>query len=125
MRFLLLLSLTLLMTLSGTQLHAAAAPAQPYPVLTESSADVAGQTPLHEGNDRNWLVALFLCIFLGVLGIHRFYLGYPVWGLIFLFTGGFFGIGYILDLIRIVLHLLGPKRGRYGHLRNSETRASR
>ncbi len=36
-----------------------------------------------------------------VAGIHRFYLGRPASGLLYLFTWGFFGIGTILDLIRL------------------------
>lgn len=40
-----------------------------------------------------WLSCLF-----GVCGIHRFYLGRPVSGLLYLFTLGFFGIGQLVDL---------------------------
>lgn len=40
-----------------------------------------------------WLSCLF-----GVCGIHRFYLGKPVTGLLYLFTFGFLGIGQLLDL---------------------------
>jgi TM2 domain-containing membrane protein YozV len=43
-----------------------------------------------------WLVGGF-----GVLGIHRFYLGRWVSGLIWLLTGGLFLIGAIIDLFLI------------------------
>ena len=46
--------------------------------------------------------ALLLCIFLGGFGVHRFYMGRIGSGLLWLFTGGLFGIGYIYDIIKIV-----------------------
>ncbi len=46
-------------------------------------------------------IALLLCIFLGVLGIHRFYVGKIGSGLLYLFTGGLFGIGWIVDICLI------------------------
>jgi hypothetical protein len=39
-----------------------------------------------------WLPSLF-----GVAGLHRFYLGKPLTGLLYLFTGGLLGIGTIYD----------------------------
>lgn len=48
-------------------------------------------------------IALVLCVFLGWLGIHRFYEGKIFTGIIYLFTFGIFGIGWIIDIIRIAL----------------------
>ena len=41
--------------------------------------------------------AWLLYLFLGFLGIHRFYLGKPITGILFLLTGGLFGIGFVYD----------------------------
>jgi TM2 domain-containing membrane protein YozV len=54
-----------------------------------------------------------LCFFLGGLGIHRFYLGYSGIGILMLFTGGVFGILWIIDFIRILTKSLKPKDGSY------------
>lgn len=42
-------------------------------------------------------VAWSLLTFLGVFGIHRFYMGKWISGIIYLLTGGLFLIGYIYD----------------------------
>ncbi len=47
-------------------------------------------------------VGLLLAIFLGCLGIHRFYLGQIGWGLLYLFTFGLLGVGAFIDWFLIM-----------------------
>ncbi len=54
-------------------------------------------------SSRNWLVALLLCLFVGYLGAHYFYVGRWGMGLLYLFTLGLFGIGWLVDIIRILV----------------------
>ncbi len=49
------------------------------------------------------IVAFILCLLLGWLGIHRFYLGYTFMGIIYIFTFGLFGIGWLIDLILLII----------------------
>ena len=48
------------------------------------------------------LTAILLCLFLGSLGIHRFYLGYTLIGVIQLLTFGGVLIRAFVDLIRLI-----------------------
>jgi len=47
--------------------------------------------------DTNYTVAWVLLTFLGIFGIHRFYLGKWLTGILYLLTVGLFGIGIIYD----------------------------
>jgi len=46
----------------------------------------------------DYTVAWILLVFLGILGVHRMYMGKWLTGILYLFTGGLFGLGYIYDM---------------------------
>ena len=52
-------------------------------------------------SDKDWLTALLLSLFLGGLGIDRFYLGYNGLGVLKLLTGGGCGVWWLIDVILI------------------------
>ena len=51
----------------------------------------------YSGGEKDYTITWLLLTFLGIFGIHRFYLGKWVTGLIWFFTGGLFLIGYLYD----------------------------
>ncbi len=55
--------------------------------------------------------ALILSIFLGGIGVDRFYLGYVGLGILKLITGGGFGIWWIIDIIMIATKKLKDSKG--------------
>ena len=48
---------------------------------------------------KNKWVSFLLCLFLGVFGAHKFYEGKVGMGILYLLTGGFFGIAVFCNLI--------------------------
>ena len=52
----------------------------------------------YQAGSIDYSVAWILLTFLGLLGIHRFYLGKWITAIVYLFTGGLLGIGYLYDL---------------------------
>lgn len=59
------------------------------------------------------LISLLLAIFLGGLGIHRFYVGKVGTGLIWMFSGGLCGIGWIIDIVMIAVGSFTDKQGAF------------
>ena len=58
------------------------------------------------------LIALLLCLFLGGLGIHRFYVGKIGTGVAMIFTLGGLGIWSLIDLIMIAVGSFKDKQNR-------------
>ena len=62
---------------------------------------------------KSWLVTLLLCLFLGTIGIHRFYVGKIGTGIlmILLLITGISAIWAVIDLILIILGKFKDKQG--------------
>ena len=65
------------------------------------------------GEGKSQVVALVLVLLVGILGIHRFYLGYTGIAIAQLLSLGGCGIWALADLIRIITGDLKPKDGDY------------
>ena len=61
----------------------------------------AATAPADDFSDKSRVVALILCLLLGVFGAHHFYCGRVGIGILYLLTLGLFGIGWFVDLILI------------------------
>ena len=73
---------------------------------SSASAAASASAGQYQGNrlrEKNKWVAFFLCLFLGFFGAHKFYEGKILFGVIYIFTFGLFGIGWIVDLIILLL----------------------
>lgn len=71
---------------------------------SSSASAVANTQPRFRGNAKNKVTAIILCClgFVGLGGMHKFYEGKTLMGIIYLFTGGLFAIGTIIDLIALL-----------------------
>ncbi len=93
------------------------------PVTSENAAgttfpeygdtSVTQPAPEVEVSEKSWLAALLLEIFLGGLGIHRFYVGKIGTGILWLLTASLVGTGWIVDLVMIATGKFKDKQGRY------------
>ena len=63
-------------------------------------------------SQKSKVVAALLCFFLGGFGIHRFYTGHTVLGIVYLLTGGIFLIGVIVDFVMILTGSYKDKSGQ-------------
>ena len=66
---------------------------------------------LAQVSPKSKVATLILAIFLGWLGIHRFYAGRYISGAVYLFTYGVFYCGWILDIILIIMGKFKDKNG--------------
>lgn len=63
-------------------------------------------------------VELLVTVFLGPLGIHKFLNKEVGWGILYLFTYGLFGIGWLVDIVKVVSKMIN------GETQNNQPKSS-
>lgn len=63
-------------------------------------------------SEKSGVACLLLCFFLGVFGVHRFYVGKIGTGILMLVTLGGFGIWFLADIIMIILGVFTDASGK-------------
>jgi len=82
------------------------------PSCAANPAPQPATAPVAADDRKDWLTTLLLSIFLGQLGVDRFYLGYIGLGVLKLLTGGGCGIWWLVDVILIATDGLKDAKGR-------------
>lgn len=62
-------------------------------------------------SEKSYWITFFLAAFLGILGVHRFYTGKKITGVIYLFTLGGVAIGWIVDIVLVSKGMFLDKKG--------------
>ena len=82
---------------------------QPGKYLEETKSDRSEKS---KPGDKDFITTLLLCIFLGGLGVHRFFVDKMGTGVLMLVTLGGLGIWWIIDIILIVTNSFEDSEGR-------------
>ena len=92
----------ILCTACGRQVEEMKGAAQPSIVINNENTNANMNMNMMGGmygRPRNKWVALALCLLLGFVGAHKFYEGRAGMGILYILTGGLFGIGWFIDII--------------------------
>ena len=84
-------------------------------VITQEEVDSQKEKLLDSSTKTNsidWLALFLLTFFVGVLGIHRFYVGKIGTGVLMLITLGGLGVWFLVDLLLVVTGQFTNKDGQ-------------
>ena len=84
-------------------------------VITEEEFDSQKEKLLDSSTKTNsidWLALFLLTFFVGVLGVHRFYVGKIGTGVLMLITLGGLGVWFLVDLLLVVTGQFTNKDGQ-------------
>lgn len=80
-----------------------------YPKTKTEAVPSYAETPaaavkqeIYVGRQKNKWIAFGLCFLLGPLGAHKFYEGRIGMGIVYFLTCGLFGIGWMVDCVRLL-----------------------
>lgn len=90
-------------TLCGRQVEELKRQDNPQVIINNANTNANNINTSTNPKQKNKWIALLLCLFLGVFGAHKFYEGKILFGILYLFTFGFFGLGVLIDAIAILL----------------------
>lgn len=90
-------------------------PTNPVPAyndtIFENSIPRKKSIDIETPSDKNKYVALLLCLFFGFFGVHHFYVRRYLKGILYFFTAGLFGFGWIIDTVVILFGRFKDNRG--------------
>ena len=84
-------------------------------VITQEEFDIQKEKLLNSStttSTTDWLTIFLLTFFVGVLGVHRFYVGKIGTGFLMLLTLGGLGVWFLVDLILVVTGQFTNKEGQ-------------